>query len=225
MGGGKEMKIIETFKGISGEICYGKQGRITSFIRLARCNLQCAWCDTKYSWGNEKAYEFKQDMIFNKNFKGADIPHILITGGEPLLQEDAVYALSVELINKGKEVTIETNGSLYFDAFLPLRNLSLVVDYKLNSSGMQNRMLDTYYFLSLRECDFVKMVVATKEDLEECIKLLKEDWENRKFIPAISPVIGWEKEVPPQDIIDVLIQHKLFDVVISAQIHKFLNLK
>ncbi|EQD48814.1 Radical activating enzyme, partial [mine drainage metagenome] len=43
------MRIIEVFHSIQGEGL--RTGLPTSFIRTARCNLRCAWCDTPYSFG------------------------------------------------------------------------------------------------------------------------------------------------------------------------------
>lgn len=44
----KRYPVMEIFKSIQGEGVH--QGRAATFIRLAGCNLQCPWCDTKDSW-------------------------------------------------------------------------------------------------------------------------------------------------------------------------------
>ena len=43
------MRIIEVFHSVQGE--GPSSGLRTSFIRTARCNLRCTWCDTPYSFG------------------------------------------------------------------------------------------------------------------------------------------------------------------------------
>ena len=40
--------VSEVFTSIQGEGPF--TGRPSVFLRLGRCNLECAWCDTKYTW-------------------------------------------------------------------------------------------------------------------------------------------------------------------------------
>ncbi|MDP8906059.1 MAG: 7-carboxy-7-deazaguanine synthase QueE, partial [Thermoproteota archaeon] len=42
------LKVSEVFDSIQGEGSYA--GTPCIFLRLATCNLKCAWCDTKYTW-------------------------------------------------------------------------------------------------------------------------------------------------------------------------------
>ena len=55
------MNVIEIFGSIDGE---GKRtGQLTTFIRLAGCNLRCIYCDTKYSFDYKK---LKKKEIIDK---------------------------------------------------------------------------------------------------------------------------------------------------------------
>jgi len=111
----QRFKVSEIFRSIQGE---GEAiGLPSDFIRLYTCNLTCSWCDTKYSWvGQEKAIENK-DFVFlsRKEIIGklsnlANIKHVTITGGEPLLQ--SIEELVIELKRGGRIVIIETNGTI-----------------------------------------------------------------------------------------------------------------
>lgn len=99
------------------EIFYSLQGEGASagtpavFLRLAGCNLHCAWCDTKYSWGAGITMspagiaEHLRPLL-------ADGVHLIITGGEPLLQE-AELAELLALLPADLYTEVETNGTLY----------------------------------------------------------------------------------------------------------------
>ncbi len=110
---------------IQGE---GKLAGVPSlFIRLSSCNLRCIWqmedgsfcrCDTTYaSFHPDKTTEFSPDEIIQwlKHNIGR-IRHIVITGGEPLLQKKALATLCRKIKEELQvHVTLETNGTL-FDA-------------------------------------------------------------------------------------------------------------
>lgn len=99
------------------EIFYSLQGEGAAagtpavFLRLAGCNLHCTWCDTKYSWGagTELPVSEVAARLLPLAEGGA---HLVITGGEPLLQE-AELAELLTLLPADLYVEVETNGTLY----------------------------------------------------------------------------------------------------------------
>ncbi len=107
------MKIAR-LNGSEPEIFYSLQGegaRIGTpavFVRLAGCNLACRWCDTKYSWaeGVELAVEEVAARI-----AAHACPALVVTGGEPLLQQEALVQL-LDLLPAATFVEVETNGTL-----------------------------------------------------------------------------------------------------------------
>ena len=100
------LQITEIFKSIQGESTMA--GVPCVFIRLAGCNLRCSYCDTTYAYdGGER---FSIDEVLS-GIEGYRCRLVEITGGEPLLQ-DAVYPLLNALLKNGKDVLIETNGSI-----------------------------------------------------------------------------------------------------------------
>ncbi len=121
------------------EIFYSVQGEGVSvgkpsiFIRLAGCNLACAWCDTAYSWnGSVKAVHLSLEEIVNKILQ-YPCKHLVITGGEPLLQQKALLKL-VEMLPEFS-FEIETNGSVKPLPELLERVEQVNVSPKLEHSG------------------------------------------------------------------------------------------
>ena len=100
------LEICEIFSSIQGEGF--NQGRACVFIRLAGCNLRCRFCDTRYSWEKGKTTDEKTVVSKIEKFK---IKPVVITGGEPLLQ-DLRRIISL-LKNKGHKIAVETNGLTY----------------------------------------------------------------------------------------------------------------
>ena len=103
------MKIRSIFTSVDGEINDFHQGRLSVFVRLAGCNLNCSYCDTKYAQSIKAGTEKSISEIVSNVCK-FNLDKVTITGGEPLLQADEVKILIKELSTKGKKITIETNG-------------------------------------------------------------------------------------------------------------------
>src|SRR2546428_209032 len=67
-------------------------GRLGGFVRLGRCNQACTWCDTPYTWDwarydpKVELTEQSVDEVLAK-LDGMGVGMIVITGGEPLLQQ------------------------------------------------------------------------------------------------------------------------------------------
>jgi organic radical activating enzyme len=123
------------------------------------CNLECWWCDTAYTWAVTpgKAEKTKTGKQFNKNdpklgLKRMTIDEIIddlmrlwdvendptiivISGGEPLMQQQRLIPLLQQLSNWGNEIHIETAGTIMpvgpFDDYIDQYNVSP----KLTSSG------------------------------------------------------------------------------------------
>lgn len=92
-------------------------GRPAGFVRLGRCNLACSWCDTPYTWDWSRfdpAAELHEiraaDVVAQVAAMGVDL--VVVTGGEPLLQQRRLPALLAPLRALGCEVEVETAGTV-----------------------------------------------------------------------------------------------------------------
>ena len=98
-----EFLISEIFYSIQGEGKY--VGYPSLFIRLAKCNRDCSFCDTEFDIVN-KVMSITEMAEFLYNYKGVNI---IWTGGEPTLQWESIYKLRI-LTNRVSEWHLETNG-------------------------------------------------------------------------------------------------------------------
>ncbi|NMC10288.1 MAG: 7-carboxy-7-deazaguanine synthase QueE [Methanothrix sp.] len=96
------MRIAEIFDSLQGE--GPAMGRQATFVRLAGCNLRCEGCDTELEqWQELTPLEVNEKVIGNR---------VIITGGEPTLQMPELSDLIMLLHRAGKEIHIETNGTI-----------------------------------------------------------------------------------------------------------------
>jgi len=161
------MKISEIFKSIQGE--GNSVGTPALFIRTFGCNLRCKWCDSKYSY-EEPPTELSTEELSAK-IKRAGLERIVITGGEPLLQIDALLELFRFLPNM-TIVEIETNGTIDPQPLLncdkPL--IFFNVSPKLQNSGVEFKDRINFEILSkfaeLSQSIF-KFVVEDEKDIVE----------------------------------------------------------
>jgi 7-cyano-7-deazaguanosine (preQ0) biosynthesis protein QueE len=92
-------------------------GRRCGFVRLARCNLDCAWCDTAYTWDwtrFDPAHEIHA-MTIDEVARGIEkmgVDRVVVTGGEPLLQQTALIPFLRHAGDAGWAIEVETNGTV-----------------------------------------------------------------------------------------------------------------
>jgi len=153
--------------------------------------------------------------IINR-FRKSGVSRVLITGGEPLLQE-GVYILMEELLALGARVFLETNGSLSLKR-IPFE-VTKVMDLKPPSSGMSKYMLyENLRYLSPR--DQIKFVIADEEDYR---------WAKEKVLGlglayfvkvSFSPAWGL---MSPEKLAKMILRDRL-PVRLQLQLHKLLRL-
>ncbi len=95
-------------------------GKPAVFLRLGLCNLACTWCDTKYTWDWEE-YDPKEQIIempleeVEREILGYNCKYLVVTGGEPMIQQSRLMPLLENLKNKEFFIEIETNGTIVPD--------------------------------------------------------------------------------------------------------------
>ncbi len=203
------MKVVEIFKSIDGEGI--RVGYPVTFIRLAGCNLRCNYCDTKYSYEDEKFTEMTPQEIYNQVYKLGG-KRITLTGGEPLIHKDVKVLVDL-LIQKGYEVNIETNGSVDITLFLDKHTI-ITMDYKCASSDMEDKML-LDNISKLRKQDVLKFVVSDDNDLDTVQRI----YRNTKATVYISPVFG---RIEPKQIVEYMLEHNMENCRVQVQLHKII---
>lgn len=210
-------KVVEKFVSINGEA--KSAGELACFIRFAGCNLCCSYCDTM--WANDKNVPYTlmdENEIYNY-IKSTGVKRITLTGGEPLLQEGFGDLLIKLCSNKDWSVEIETNGAVSVAPFVQLApEASFTLDYKLPGSGMSDRMVLSNYE-NVREKDCVKFVVSNKEDLDEAKRIVETYHLTEKTTVYFSSAF---QQIMPAQIVDYMMEHKLTDVKLQLQLHKYI---
>ena len=202
------MRIIEVFHSIQGE--GPGTGVRTTFVRTARCNLRCRWCDTKYSFGPGRERSIPSILAEVARHRTR---FVCLTGGEPLLQPGS-RALAAALSRRGITTVVETGGSLDVSPYLGLDHVTLSVDVKCPSSGMERRNHWPNLPL-LRDRDVLKFVIADRRDYLYARRVLR-----RYSVPAtvvFQPVWGTDAG----RLADWVLADRL-DVRVMLQEHKLL---
>jgi organic radical activating enzyme len=192
-----EAELLEVFSSIQGEGVLVGCRQI--FIRLAGCNLACAYCDTPFAPKPECRLEdapgsevfrgipnpIPLEILYNILFQWQELlpgvhHSISLTGGEPLLQA-AVLSEWLPVLRRLLPIQLETNGTLpeALPSLLPYLD-HIAMDIKLASAtGAPTPWEAHRLFLTLareRDCQ-VKIVVGEETptaEVEGAAHLLRE---------------------------------------------------
>jgi 7-carboxy-7-deazaguanine synthase len=205
------LRLTEIYASIQGESTWA--GLPCTFVRLARCNLRCRWCDTKYSFhGGEKVA--LEEVLRQVDAHG--IPLVELTGGEPLAQREAVD-LCEALVARGYTVLVETSGSLPINTLH--EDVVRIMDLKCPDSGVceSNHWANLGYLNPLR--DEVKFVLASRRDYEWSRDVVREHGlETRCRAVLFSCVFS---ELDPKRVVEWILEDHL-PVRFQLQMHKFI---
>jgi 7-carboxy-7-deazaguanine synthase len=199
------------------------QGDWAVFLRLAGCNLRCSYCDTigaQEDNSGEKTHLDAVCKILTSNFffKKHTPKAILVTGGEPLLQQESLipFIKAMSPFN----FLIETNGSISIEEVRKLQNVSLIVDHKSPSSGENGKMVVSLD--DLRPRDTMKFVVKDEIDYWEAVEYIKKFPVQHYCV--MSPVVG-KGGLTAKQLYNWLKRDRLFSVGINIQLHKILKVE
>jgi 7-carboxy-7-deazaguanine synthase len=136
------LNVVEIFASLQGE--GPSMAEPAVFLRLADCNLSCSWCDTRYSWDWKQFDRTKESRVTQvaeaaariESLAGDDIRLVVVTGGEPLLQQVPIAEL-ISRDHSGRRYEFETNGTIAPSAALLEAAALFVVSPKLANAGMK----------------------------------------------------------------------------------------
>jgi len=148
-------EIIEIYSAVQGE---GVNAGIPMVVvRLRGCNLRCLWCDTKYAWPDagvgSKSMDEESIAVEVQKFPG--IQWVMLTGGEPTAQN--LYLLCSALHDVGKDIALETNGTLPISGRVDW----ICISPKLGVPGG-----DRINIPALLEVDELKFVIGDQHDID-----------------------------------------------------------
>jgi organic radical activating enzyme len=191
---GEGPEIFHTLQGEGPSV-----GLPAVFIRASRCNLHCVWCDTDHTWnfeGTPWPHEKDATPGYAKHRKAeatieltttaaADLilsyhcPHVVITGGEPLLQENDFLEMITHIRAHQSDCVfeVETNGTRTPSSAFTEAVDQFNVSPKLSNSGVKKSLRlapDTLRFFASSPKAWFKFVIATQADLDEVLALKNE---------------------------------------------------
>jgi 7-carboxy-7-deazaguanine synthase len=176
--------LIEIYKSIQGESSFA--GVPCIFVRLAGCNLRCAWCDSEYTFTG--GYKLPEDEVVAEVEKLAPVRLVEFTGGEPMLQEKELIPLMERLLAQGYELMIETSGERPLER-VP-RAVHKIVDVKCPGSG-EGGSFRMSNLECLTERDEVKFVISNRGDYEFAREFIREhDLGRRAGQVLLSPAFS-----------------------------------
>ena len=183
-----KVRLYEIFTSLEGEgILYGTK---TLFVRLAGCPFTCFYCDTKESlpldsgqeYSIEDAYTLLDKHLQNNTYK------VNFTGGDPLIQHEAVAELAKHI--KSKHILTYLESSCFdhkkFSYVLPyfdfvkieLKTLdSEFVEAKHYSTLLENALECLRLTIASTKTTYIKIVVSAKTESKSFEELVRKIFE------------------------------------------------
>jgi organic radical activating enzyme len=203
------LRIVEIFPSVQGEGL--RQGEPTIFIRLAGCNLKCAFCDTKFAWMGGREQSPEEVLYIIKRIRERfPADWISLTGGEPYLQD---LRRLVGFLRKEKfRIQVETNGR---------RHYPLAADWVTVSPKPKSYCVAPEFARKARE---VKLIASRDLTLSTVRKM-------RRIFPAATPILlqpesnrRWSHKLVLR-ILNQALAAGLKNIRLSVQLHKILRLR
>lgn len=195
-------RVSEIFTSIEGEGIF--VGKKTLFIRFSGCHLKCRWCDTKYALPLDSGTEYQineiEDLIIRElqpfTYK------VNFTGGEPLLQTDAVIILA-DFIKKQTNLKTYIESSCFdselFSKVLPYIDICKIEFKTDDSKVVENEVYDS---LLLNEIKCLELAVESNKTTY--IKIVLTNSTNLESFKNL--VYNISKKIRASDIVGFIIQ-------------------
>ena len=234
-----KVRLFEIFTSVEGEgILYGTK---TLFVRLAGCPFTCFYCDTKESLPLDSGTEYSiedANKLIDSNLKKQTYK-VNFTGGDPLIQHEAVALLAKHI--QEKKIPTYLESSCFdvdrFDHVLPFFDIVKIefktkdsdfVDAKHYDKFIGHTMKCLQSSVKSKKTTYIKIVVSLKTQPNEFIKLVKEifDIVSKDDLDGfiIQPTYGISE--PSLDLLLELydlVYPYFIDVKVVPQLHKFIG--
>lgn len=247
-----QARVVEVFSSIQGEGPH--VGRRHIFVRFFACNLRCLYCDTPESLtGNPDARieteagtrdfaTVANPLVLEQLSRAVEVlarsPHdaVALTGGEPLLQSEAIARLAPVVREMGLRVYLETNGTLPDKLAAVVSHVDTVaMDLKLPGtlSGRRDCLPEHREFLRVAMAApevFCKLVLPPDPDwleFERAVRMVAG--VSRSVALIVQPVTPFGEIGSAPDHSTILrafgtARHHLDDVRVVPQTHKMMGL-
>jgi 7-carboxy-7-deazaguanine synthase len=235
------VKLSEIFTSIEGEgVLFGTK---TMFVRMAGCPLTCHWCDTAYAIpmdsGNDYSIGEVKELILNKLHPNTY--KVNFTGGEPLVQHEAVIELAKFVKQNGIRTYLE---SACYDSVRFSKVLSYIdickIEFKLRDSKVVNEKQHDNLLKNEFECFrltvnsgktcYIKVVVTNSSNLKEFKELVQKVFGMAKPADIAGFIIqpSYKVDEPTLDVLfgfyDTV--YPLYDQVrVVPQLHKAIGVR
>jgi len=234
-----KVRLFEIFTSVEGEgILYGTK---TLFVRLAGCPFTCFYCDTKESLPLDSGTEYTieaANKLIDSNLQNQTYK-VNFTGGDPLIQHQAVAELAKHI--QSKKIPTYLESSCFdidrFNHVLPFIDI-VKIEFKTKDSdfvdaehyekliGHTMKCLESS--VKFKKITYIKIVVSSKTQLDEFKKLVDQIFNiiSKENIDGfvIQPTYGISE--PSLDLLlnlyDIVFPHYI-DVKVVPQLHKFIG--
>ncbi len=251
----EDASLVEIFASVQGE---GPEvGRSTVFVRFGGCDLRCRWCDSPNTWRASPTCRI-ETMAGRGQFVERPNPisaeaitetvqelaprsstWVSLTGGEPLMQPEAVSVLVDRLVAAERRIYLETHG-LHAEALSRcVERVDLVsMDWKLASDvrwGPGQTPLpgrdfhdahEAFLRVALRAGGVYVKVVVTPSTLDEELDAMIDRIEAVSIeiplvLQPVTPTGGVDAMPEPEKLVGWLerAQERLADVRLIPQTH------
>lgn len=232
------LQLSEVFTSIEGEGIF--LGTKTLFVRMAGCHLKCYWCDTAYALAMDSGTSYSIDnakRLISKCLQPNTFK-VNFTGGEPLIQYEAIMELAKFVKDKGLRTCLESScyDARRFAKVIPDIDICKV-EFKMSNSKVVD--INSYVELLNNEIEclkiavkhrtkttFIKVVVTNSTDIGEFKRLVRLIFESLSSPEDISgfiiqPVYGFD-EISAKALLDFydIVYSFYHNVRIIPQIHK-----
>lgn len=218
------LRLVEIFPSFQGEGLLVGVPQV--FLRLAGCNLECSYCDTPEARAEPEScrvWSWEGDMESVANplpdaevlrrieaSWGPMMHSVSLTGGEPLLQAEALAGVLPRFKERGMSIYLETNGTLPGELRKVLEWVDwIAMDLKLPSALGGRDLLEAqleFLRVAVARRVFLKLVAEERTPLEEvtgfCRRITREipgageiPFVLQPVSVRLSPFEGPEKEV------------------------------